>query len=62
MYPTNQIPAQGLYDPEFERDACGVAWLVNQDGTKTHKIVSDSLTALRNLLKLKLKNLQNAKN
>ena len=42
-------PAQGLYDPSQERDACGVAWLATLTGEKRHDIVSQSLTALRNL-------------
>jgi glutamate synthase (ferredoxin) len=40
---------QGLYDPRFEHDACGVGFLVDLKGRKTHKLVSDGLTALRNL-------------
>ncbi|MEN9741728.1 MAG: hypothetical protein RIR66_684, partial [Actinomycetota bacterium] len=49
MIQPNQVPAQGLYDPSNEHDACGVAWLVRLNGDKSHQIVSDSLTALRNL-------------
>ena len=49
MIQTNQVPAQGLYDPSNEHDACGVAWLVRLNGDKSHQIVADSLTALRNL-------------
>lgn len=29
---------QGLYDPQFEKDACGVGYVVNIDGSKTHKV------------------------
>ncbi|MBA3842642.1 MAG: glutamate synthase large subunit [Actinobacteria bacterium] len=41
--------AQGLYDPAFEHDACGVALVARLDGTSTHEAVSRALTALENL-------------
>jgi glutamate synthase (ferredoxin) len=48
--PRRQAPArQGLYDPTFEHDACGVGFLVNIKGRKSHNIVSDALQILRNL-------------
>lgn len=31
-------PAQGLYDPEYEHDACGVGYIVSIDGVKSHKV------------------------
>jgi len=40
---------QGLYDPSFERDACGVAAVADIRGRRTHAIVADGLTALINL-------------
>jgi glutamate synthase (ferredoxin) len=40
---------QGLYDPQFEHDACGVGFLVNIKGKKSHKIIKDALTILLNL-------------
>ncbi len=40
---------QGLYDPWFEHDACGVGFIANMHGHKSHKIVSDGLQILRNL-------------
>jgi glutamate synthase (ferredoxin) len=40
---------QGLYDPFFEHEACGVGFVVNMHGQKSHKIVSDGLQILRNL-------------
>ena len=44
------IPApEGLYDPRHERDACGVAFVATLTGVPSHRIVSDALTALRNL-------------
>jgi glutamate synthase (NADPH/NADH) large chain len=42
-------PAQGLYDPAQEHDACGVAFVVDIAGRPTHQIVEDGLTALRNM-------------
>jgi glutamate synthase (ferredoxin) len=42
-------PAQGLYDPRFEHDSCGVGFLVDLKGRKSHKVVRDGLTALWNL-------------
>ncbi|MBI5766673.1 MAG: glutamate synthase large subunit [Verrucomicrobia bacterium] len=40
---------QGLYDPWFEHDACGVGFVVDMKGRKSHKIVADGLQILRNL-------------
>ena len=42
-------PAQGLYDPQFESDSCGVAFLADLSGRPSHRIVAQALTALRNL-------------
>jgi len=42
--------AQGLYDPANEHDSCGVGFLANIDGTPSHRIVSDSIEVLKNLL------------
>jgi glutamate synthase (NADPH/NADH) large chain len=41
--------AQGLYDPAFEHDACGVAMVATLNKVPTHEIVQKALTALRNL-------------
>ena len=40
---------QGLYDPDYERDACGVGFVANIDGTRSHEIVKEGLTILQNL-------------
>lgn len=32
---------QGLYDPELEKDACGVGFAANIKGKPSHKIVTD---------------------
>ena len=41
--------ATGLYDPAFERDACGVAFVATMTGVPSNDIVVKALTALRNL-------------
>ncbi|MDO5629664.1 MAG: hypothetical protein Q4G43_15220, partial [Mobilicoccus sp.] len=41
--------ATGLYDPDNERDACGVAMVATLRGTPGHDIVQHGLQALRNL-------------
>jgi glutamate synthase (NADPH/NADH) large chain len=41
--------AQGLYDPSFEKDACGLAMVATLRGTPGHDIVRTALTALTNL-------------
>ncbi len=40
---------QGLYDPQFEHDACGLGFVVNLKGNKSHQMVSDALKILVNL-------------
>ena len=40
---------QGLYDPSFERDACGIGFVANIKGNKNHQSVSDALTILENM-------------
>ncbi|MDT7626473.1 MAG: glutamate synthase large chain, partial [Pseudonocardiales bacterium] len=42
-------PAEGLYDPAFEHDACGVAFVADLAGRRDHSIVRKALTALLNL-------------
>ncbi len=46
----NYPPAKGLYDPQFEHDSCGVGFVVDIKGRKSHKIVSNALTILKNLI------------
>jgi glutamate synthase (ferredoxin) len=40
---------QGLYDPAFEHDACGMGFVVNINGEKSYDIVDDALTVLENM-------------
>ncbi len=42
-------PAQGLYDPANEHDSCGVGFIADLKGRKSHQIVSDALEILANL-------------
>lgn len=39
----------GLYDPSFEHDACGIGFVANIKGNKSHQIISDALTVLENM-------------
>ena len=41
--------AQGLYNPEHEHDACGVGFVVNIQGQRSHEIVLKGLQVLDNL-------------
>src|SRR4051812_43560277 len=49
MTPQAMPPADGLYDPRFEHDACGVALVARLDNRPTHQVVDQALTALENL-------------
>jgi len=40
---------QGLYDPFYEHDSCGVGFVVNINGQPSHQIVTDGITILKNL-------------
>jgi glutamate synthase (ferredoxin) len=40
---------QGLYDPWFEHDACGVGFVADLHGRKSHQILKDALQVLTNL-------------
>jgi glutamate synthase (ferredoxin) len=40
---------QGLYDPQFEHDACGVGFIANVKGRKSHSIIEQALRVLLNL-------------
>src|ERR1051325_2914064 len=42
-------PKEGLYDPQFEHDACGVGFVANIKGVKSHSIVEQGLRILVNL-------------
>lgn len=40
---------QGLYNPQFEHDSCGIGFVVNIKGKKSNEIVRQALTVLVNL-------------
>ena len=42
-------PKQGLYDPRYEKDGCGIGFVVNIKGQKSHSIVEKGLQVLENL-------------
>jgi glutamate synthase (ferredoxin) len=42
-------PKQGLYDPHFEHDACGVGFIAQMKGIQSHDVVQQGLTILLNL-------------
>ena len=46
---TGLPPKQGLYDPQFEHDACGVGFVANVKGQKSHEIIKQGLQILLNL-------------
>lgn len=48
LYSALPVP-QGLYRPEHEHDACGVAFVATLTGVPSHGIVDTALTALENL-------------
>jgi glutamate synthase (NADPH) large chain len=50
MHPLRGIPPrQGLYDPAHEHDACGVGFVVNIKGERSHDILQKGLRVLDNL-------------
>jgi glutamate synthase (NADPH/NADH) large chain len=44
--PPNRPNAQGLYDPAYEHDACGVAFVADVAGRRSHEVVAKGLRAL----------------
>jgi glutamate synthase domain-containing protein 1 len=40
---------QGLYNPLYEHDACGVGFVAQIDGTRSHKIIEEGVKILCNL-------------
>ena len=50
MHANADLPApQGLYDPRFEHDACGVSFVANVKGVRSHDIVRFGIGALCNM-------------
>ena len=48
-HPGGRPPAAGLYHPDYEHDACGVAFVATLRGAPGRDIVDHALTALHNL-------------
>ncbi len=46
----NKPATNGLYDPAYEHDSCGVGFVVDIKGRKSHKIVQDALSILKSLI------------
>ncbi|TAH17767.1 MAG: glutamate synthase large subunit [Cytophagales bacterium] len=48
MYEQNNKPyeAEGMYDPSFEHDACGIGFIANIKGRKSHQIIEDGIKML----------------
>ncbi|GFN29869.1 glutamate synthase large subunit [Paenibacillus xylaniclasticus] len=42
-------PKQGLYSPQYEKDACGMGFVANIKGRKSHNIIRQALTLLENM-------------
>src|SRR5690606_5740217 len=40
---------QGLYDPQFEKDACGMGFVASIKGVKSHDVISKALNLLENM-------------
>ncbi len=45
----NDTVNNGMYDPAFEHDACGIGFVANIKGHKSHQHISDALTVLENM-------------
>ena len=46
----NYPPAQGLYDPDYEHDSCGVGFVADIKGRKSHAIIENGLEILKKLV------------
>ena len=40
---------KGLYHPSFEHDSCGIGFVANIKGYKSHQNIADALTVLENM-------------
>ena len=55
--PTRAPGVQGLYDPRLEHDACGVGFVVNIKGVRSHKLVDQALEVAIGLLQRMRRNI-----
>lgn len=44
-----ELLPEGLYHPRFEHDSCGVGFIANIKGRKSHQLISDALTMLERM-------------
>jgi glutamate synthase (NADPH/NADH) large chain len=49
LLPEGMGAGHGLYDPRHEHDACGIGLLANIRNEKSHRIIADGLSILKNL-------------
>jgi glutamate synthase domain-containing protein 2/glutamate synthase domain-containing protein 1/glutamate synthase domain-containing protein 3 len=49
MNTSNFPEQQGLYNPRYEHDACGIGFVVNIEGVQSNQILRQALTVLKNL-------------
>ena len=49
MQEVNDQKHQGLYREEFEKDSCGVGFIANIKGRKSHQVITDALTMLERM-------------
>ncbi len=47
---SNISKKQGLYDPVYERDSCGVGFVTDVNGVRSNKIIKNGLEVLKSLL------------
>ena len=47
--PAARPPKQGLYDPQYEHDACGFGFVVDVQGRKSNRILRQAIEVLKNL-------------
>ncbi|MFI3332294.1 MAG: glutamate synthase large subunit [Rikenellaceae bacterium] len=50
MQHNHNLKKQGLYDPSYEHDACGVGLLANIHGVKSHEIIEKGLQVLEHMV------------
>ncbi len=48
-HPSHPPKAQGLYDPAYEHDACGLGFIAHIKGRKTHEVITQGLSILEHL-------------
>lgn len=44
------MKTEGLYEPQFEHDSCGVGFIANLKGNKSHWIIAKGIELLRNMV------------